>query len=148
MRQPAPLMRLSDKGFTLPELLLAAVILAVVLSGLLMLFINCIFLNESNRNLTLATTHAEYIMEEIRAAGFAGLEDRIVNNNGTPLGWDLDSAEIQSEYNLTPLTNETIETTTVTPSGSNPLGVSVRVGWEDRTHREREIELQTLITNY
>ncbi len=143
MRQPGRLMRLSDKGFTLPELLLAVIILAVVLSGLLMLFINCIFLNEASRNLTTATTHAEYIMEEIRGAGLIGLEDRIGANE-----WDLDAAEIQSPpYNLTPLTNETIITTTVLPSG-NPLGVSVKVNWSDRTHREREIELQTLITNY
>jgi prepilin-type N-terminal cleavage/methylation domain-containing protein len=143
MRQPGPLMRLSDKGFTLPELLLAAIILALVLSGLLMLFINCIFLNESNRNLTTATTHAEYIMEQIRGAGFIGLEDRIGANE-----WDLNAVEIQSPpYNLTPLTNETITTTAVLPSG-NPFGVSVKVNWRDRTHRDRETELQSLITDY
>jgi len=136
----------SDRGFTLPELLLAAVILAVALSGLLMLFINCIFLNESSRNLTTAATHAEYIMEEIRGNGFAGLEDKITANNGTPAGWDLNSAEIQSQYNLAPLSGETI-TTAVTQSG-NPVGVSVKVNWSDRTHRERSAELRTLITDY
>lgn len=146
MRQPAPLMRLSDKGLTLPELLLAAVILTFVLSGLLMLFINCTVLNEANRNLTTATAHAQYVMEDIRAAGFGGLETRINNNNGIPLGWDLGTTQIQSEYNLTPLSNEAI-TTLVTQSG-NPLGVSVRISWNDATHRPRQTELQTLITNY
>lgn len=146
MRRPARMMRLSDRAFTLPELLIAAVILAVALSGLLMLFINCILLNESNRNLTVATSHGEYILEEIRGAGFSGLEAQIVNNNGTPAGWDLDAGQIQSQYNLTALADETISTW-VTQSG-NPLGVSVQVSWSDRTHRQRQTELQTFITDY
>ncbi|MDI6605875.1 MAG: prepilin-type N-terminal cleavage/methylation domain-containing protein [Candidatus Omnitrophota bacterium] len=147
MRQPGLLMRLSDKkGFTLPELLLAAVILVFVLTGLLALFINCTFLNEANRNLATAGSHAQYVMEDIRAAGFVGLEARVNDNNGTPLGWDLNSAQIQSEYNLTPLTGETINTSVI--QSGNPVGVSVRISWNDSTGRPRERELQTLITDY
>ncbi len=139
--------KLSDRSFTLAELLLACAILAFVLTGLLSLFINCIVLNEANRNLTIATSHAQYIMEEIKAAGFTGLETKINSNNGTPAGWDLNSAQIgSSPYNLTPLDTETIETS-VFQSG-DPLGVSVMINHKDRGQRDRQIELRTFITGY
>jgi prepilin-type N-terminal cleavage/methylation domain-containing protein len=135
----------TNKGFTLPELLLAAAILVFVLAGLLVLFINCLILNEANRNLAVALTHAQYIMEEIRDtadADFTQLESRI--NNGV---WDLNASQIQAApYNLTALSNESIDTN-ITQSG-NPLGVSVIAHWNDRGQRPRSVELDTLITNY
>jgi type II secretory pathway pseudopilin PulG len=133
--------KLRNSGFTLAELLLVCAILALTLTALLALFINCSILNEANRNLTIAVSHASYIMEEIRGAGFTGLEARINDN-----GWDLNKQQIQSVYSLTPLDNEAISTS-VTQSG-NPLGVSVRVDWFDRRQRPRNIVLNTLITDY
>lgn len=133
------------RGFTLSELLLSAAILVFVLAGLLALFINCMILNEANRNLSIATTHAQYIMENIKDAAdtdFSQLESAI--NNGA---WDLDASEIQSDpYNLTALSNESIDTN-VTGSG-NPLGIAVIVQWNDRGQRSRSTELDTLIANY
>jgi Tfp pilus assembly protein PilW len=138
-------MKKIKSGFTLSELLLAAAILVFVLAGLLALFLNCMVLNEANRNLTVATTHAQYIMEEIKDAAetdFTQLESRI--NNGD---WDLNAIQIQAApYNLTVLSNESIDTN-VTVSG-NPLGVSVIVRWNDRGQRPRSAELATLIANY
>lgn len=142
-------MRPSSKGFTLPELLLAAAILAFVLTGILLLFINCMLLNAANRNLALATAHAEYIMEDIKGTDFTGLEARINDNNGTPTGWDFNAAQIQSLLSApdksTVLDTETISTTV---SGSDPLEVLVVVGWLDRGAKNRNIELRTLITDY
>lgn len=74
MDQLAQKMRLSDKGFTLPELLLAAAILVFMLAGLLLLFINCIILNETNRNFTLAYSAIQTKMEEIKNTAFANLD--------------------------------------------------------------------------
>ena len=140
-------MRLSaNKGFTLPELLLASLILILALSGMLTLFVSCIFLNDASANLSTAVTHAEYILEEIREAGFSGLEDRINSNNGTPAGWDLDTAEIQATYGIAPLRSERI--TTAVSSSGNPLGVAVGVSWVDRTGRARDTELRTMVTDY
>lgn len=73
-------MKLSDKALTLAELLLAAAILAFVLSSLLLVFINCIILNESSRNLTLAYSALQARMEEIKNTastnvGFFQLDD-------------------------------------------------------------------------
>jgi prepilin-type N-terminal cleavage/methylation domain-containing protein len=136
-----------QRGFTLSELLLATAILAFALTGLLLLFSNCILLNAANRNLSIATAHTEYIMEDIKAAGFTGLEGRINNNNGTPAGWDLNASQIQSApYSLSALDTETISTT-VFQSG-NPLGVSVVVSWLDRGSKNRSLQLQTYLTDY
>jgi len=133
---------MSQTGFTLPELLLASLILVFVLAGILSVFVNCGFLNESNRNLAVAISHAQYIMEEIRGTSFSQIESKV--NNGD---WDLSAAEIQSApYNLTALSNEYINTN-ITQSG-NPLGVSVTDTWTDRGGRSRSINLETLITNY
>lgn len=131
-------------GFTLSELLLAAAILAFVLTALLALFVSCLFLNEANRNLTVATSHAQYIMEEIKDAAdtdFTQLESRI--NNGD---WDLNASQIQAApYNLTALSNESIDTNA---QSGDPLGISVIVQWNDRGQKPRSTELDTLITSY
>jgi len=137
-------MKKIKSGFTLSELLLAAAILVFVLAGLLALFANCLILNEANRNLTVATSHAQYIMEEIKDAAeldFTQLELRI--NNGD---WDLNASQIQAApYNLTALGNESIDTNA---QSGNPLGISVIVQWNDRGQRPRSTELDTLIANY
>ncbi len=130
------------RGLTLTELVLAAAILAFVLCGLILLFVNCSFLNEANRNLTTAATHAQYIMEEIRNTSFAQVKSKIDNGD-----WDLDTLAIESEpYNLTALNNEFIDAQ-VTQSG-NPLGVSVTVTWNDRRQRARSVSLRTLLTDF
>lgn len=130
------------KGLTLAELLLAAAILAFVLCGILILFVQCSFLNETNRNLVIATSHIQYIMEEVRNTSFSQIEAKIDNGD-----WDLGMGDIESEpYNLTPLNNESIDTE-VTQSG-DPLGISMTLGWNDRRQRARSLTLNTLLTNY
>ena len=130
----------SNKGLTLTELLLAAAILAFVLCGIVALFVNCSFLNEANRNLTVAMTHAQYIMEEIRDSDFINLETSITDGN-----WDWNEAEIVS-HNLVALSDEAIDTNVF--QVGNPLGVSVKIDWKDRNTRDRHTELETLLTDY
>jgi len=135
----------NNRGFTLAELMLAAFIIAFVLSGLLLLFTNCMLLNNASRNLSVATSHAEYVMEAVRATSFTGLETTI--NNGGSSGWDLTTAVLaQAPYNFSTLPDESIATS-VFQSG-NPLGVSVTVNWNDRGPKARSTELRTYITNY
>ena len=133
--------RLGVSGFTLIEILFTVGILAFCICGLLVIFINCLFLNEINRNLTVAMTHTQYIMEDIRDSDFTNLESSIE----TTESWDWNEADIVS-HNLVALSNESIDTD-VFQSG-NPLGVSVRIDWTDRRGRPRFSELQTLITDY
>lgn len=57
-------------GFTLLELMIAAVVLVAALLGLLGVFTGCFGLNETARNLTIAINGAQEKMEEIRNADF------------------------------------------------------------------------------
>ena len=127
-----------SRGLTLSELLLAAAILAFVLCGFLVLFLNCSFLNESNRNLTLAVSHAQYIMEDIKNTYFSEIKTRIDGGD-----WDLATADIIAE-GLTVLANESIDTSH--GSDDNPLEVVVTVQWQNRRQRQSQTEIRTLIT--
>jgi len=71
---PDLLMKSYCRGFTLAELLLAAAILAFALAGLLALFVNCLVLNETNRNFTLAYSNIQAKMEEIKNMSFDSLD--------------------------------------------------------------------------
>lgn len=127
------------RGYTLAELLLAAAILAFVLTGLLSLFINCILLNVTSHDLSLATSHAQYILEGIKhTLSFADIQVDI--NNGA---WDWGVSDI-TDANLTPLSAETINTDV---SGSNPLDVTVTVTWNEFSGATRSTQLRTLITD-
>lgn len=120
------------KGLTLAEVLLGTLILTFALVAVVALFANCIILNESSRNLTIAVSHAQLVMEEIKDTPFSGI----------PSGdWDWDTAQIGTE-GLSALTNESI-TTTIT--GTDLLDVTVTATWDNRGGRTRNITLQTLI---
>lgn len=125
----------SRKSLTLSELLLAAVILVVALSAILIEFIACGFLNDSSRNTTRAITHAQQVMEEIKNETFANVKTEI--NNGD---WDWNTTTINSE-GLTALKNEAIDTRV---SGTTLLTISTTVSWEDRNGRGRTVSLETL----
>lgn len=132
-------MKLSAKALTLAEMLLALAILAFTLAGLLMLFTRCILLNNANRNLAQAVSHAQYVLEGVRHSSFSGLSAEI--NNGD---WDWDSDQISSN-GLSVLDGEVIDTQA---TGSDPLQVTVSVAWLDRQQRPRSASLTTLITDY
>lgn len=119
------------KGITLVEALLAVAILAFAIAGLLLLFINCMFLNDANRNLTIACAHAQFAMEEIKSADFASISSQTWN-----------SVTIASK-GLTLLNNESIIIVVI---GPEPLDVRVTVNWKDRGVRDRTTSLETLIT--
>ena len=119
------------EGFTLSEVLISAAILAFVFSALILLFINAGFLNEANRNKTVAVTHAQYALEEIKNTPFGN----IVNAT-----WN--SATIVSK-GLVPLNNESIN---IVVTGTGPKDVLVTVNWRDRRLRNRSVSFETLIT--
>lgn len=119
------------------EVLLTAAFLVFTISAILMLFANCIFLNASNRALTIATSHAQRVMEEIRNANFSAIETNINNGN-----WDWDISTIEGK-GLVALPGEAIDTNKI-GSGSDLLNVVVRVRWEGRGQRDKEVFLETL----
>ncbi|MBU0634094.1 MAG: hypothetical protein KKB82_00160 [Candidatus Omnitrophica bacterium] len=131
---------LREKAFTLSELMVSALILALILVSIVAVLTNINLLNETNRNLTIAVTHAEYLIEEIKNASFSGLESNI--GSGV---WDFTSAQLSATYGLSGLNNESVNTT-VEQSG-NPLEISVTVNWTDIGQRNRSVTLSLLRTN-
>ncbi|MFH1519447.1 MAG: hypothetical protein ABIE75_02625 [Candidatus Omnitrophota bacterium] len=130
------------KSLTLSEIMIATIFIAVALSGILLLFINCMLLNAANRNSTVAITHAQYIMEEVRGTDFTLIQGLVGGGH-----WDLDSTGLSAApYNLAVLDNEAIDTT-VTVVG-NMLEIEVVVSWQDRLGRNRNEQLLTRIADY
>ena len=127
---------LSEKGMTLPEMMLAAAILAFALVGILLLFVNCSLLNEASRNLTRAASHAQFVMEDIKNASFAALKSNIEAGN-----WNWDINQIEGNE-LSPLNNQTIVTQCI---GTDPLSIVVTVSWQDHRQRDRQYTLDTVI---
>ena len=135
------------KGFTLVELLMAAAILAFAMSGILLMFINCAFLNQANRNNSIATIHAETAMEYIKSQTFSTIQNHLCTSgvSPVPVTWSLDPATL----NLSGLTSESINaTTTQTCCSRSPLDwldITVRVEWEAQ-NKTRSLELRTSIS--
>ncbi len=135
---------MNKKGFTLVELLIAAAIFAFAMSGILLMFINCAFLEQTNRNKSIATIHAESVMEDImeymRNNELSSLQDDI------DLGeWNWDSDTIVSKCSTVINDSESITTTYVT--ATNPLDITVTVSWKDRAQTNtRSLKLETLIS--
>jgi prepilin-type N-terminal cleavage/methylation domain-containing protein len=123
-------------GFTLTEVLLAVVVLAVALCVLLLGFVTCAYLVESSRNLTRAITHAQYVMEEIKDTDFNEVKARIESGY-----WDWNTQSIEAQ-GLTALSNESIDTQV---TGEALLDIVVEVSWQDRGGRERNTSLETLL---
>lgn len=143
---------MNKKGFTLIELLLAAAIFAFAMSGILYMFINTAFLDQANRNKSIATAHAEFAMEDImeymRTSDVSSLQTQIETPN---LAWNWNTNTIGSKLGCASpyaypcvLDSESITTTCV--HDSDPLDVTVTVSWKDRAQANtRSLALETLI---
>ncbi|MBU1125126.1 MAG: prepilin-type N-terminal cleavage/methylation domain-containing protein [Candidatus Omnitrophica bacterium] len=119
------------RGFTLSEVLMASTILSIAVAGLLMVFLKTILLNQSSRELSTATSHVQFALEEIRNLDFANVTSQTWNN-----------ATIAST-GMTPLTNETI---VIAVSGTDVLNINSTVNWFDTgSRRDRSISIETII---
>lgn len=130
-------MATNKKTFTLIEILLAAAILSLALSTIILFFIGGMILNDGNRNLLIASAHTQYVLEEIKNTSFSTINTDI--NDGD---WDWDSAVITTK-GLTALADEIIDTQV---SGTDPLTISVTTTWHDKGSLERTVSLNTIIT--
>jgi len=142
----------ASKGLSLMELLIAAAIFAFVMSGILYMFVSTAFLDSANRNKSVATTHAESVMEDImeymKSGDISPLQTAITSG-----AWNWNSVTICSKMGcVSPcaypcvLNSESITTTWVSDS-LNPLHVIVTVSWKDRAQANtRTLALETLIS--
>ncbi len=121
---------------------MAFAIMSFVLAGALSLFIYCIFLNEANRNLSIATGHGQFVLEDIKNTNFNSLKTGAIDVNTT---WDWNTAASFTGRGLSILGNESINTTGVW-TGTERVNITVAVSWKDRGTRDRSLSLTTLIT--
>lgn len=119
----------NDKGFTLVELVLATLILAVVLAGLIQVFIQCSVLTELTRNKTAAMNEALGKMEEIRNTDF----DSIIT--GYHESW----------FSLTQLTGKGLIYVTSVETGL--LEIEIEIGWENKYSRTvpSDLDLDSIV---
>jgi len=130
---------------TFIEILVAAAISVITLTVVLILLMNCSFTRKEASNLTVATAHAETVLENIKLSNFANIETDI--NNGS---WTFTQSQISadSRFNNFPLlSNETIQTAVI--QSGDPLIVSVIVNWSSIRNSSliRNVEFRTLISN-
>lgn len=116
------------RGFTLLEVMVAAGILVIVISGLLFTLVNCLLLNESNNNMVIAANDAQYVLEQIKGLAYNNIANFIATYNPSTF------INLQSE-------------TVSFPSysiGATIAEVTVNVAWTER-NRNRNFQLSTAI---
>ncbi len=124
---------LKNKGFTLVELMLAAMILIVVLVALVGGYLLAFNLNETAKNLTIATYSVEQKLEEIRRYNFNLISDDYNNTvfraeNATLVAGN--PIQIVFTPNL-----DTAGSVSVDDSDSNLLKVTVTMCWRQQGGR-------------
>lgn len=101
---------MNKRGFTLSELLIAVVILALVITGLLSTAVTCLLSNKLNNNLVKAANDAQYVLEQIKGLAYSQI----------------------SSYTAPTFSNLQNETITLTRSvGTNIAEVTVNVNWKE-----------------
>ncbi len=121
----------SKQGVTLVELLIASFLLLTGFCGLLTVFINSIHSTENSWEVTLATTHAQSILEEMQ------------NQKTT---FDIKSSDWNAwltQQAMTQLSNERVEVSYKNPQ-ANPLDITVKVVWQTKSPIN-EITLETVL---
>ena len=109
-----------NSGLTLLELMIAAAVSVIAISGLLATFVGLLSLNENSRKLTLAAIAAQDKIEEIRNSDFTTL---YTTYNGTRF----DPAEFPS--------SEAEANVYIDNADPDLLEVYVTVSWRERSNR-------------
>ncbi|GAG07736.1 unnamed protein product [marine sediment metagenome] len=122
----------SSTGLSLIELMVTVVILAIVLIGLLQLFIYCLGLGQMAGNLTIAITEAQGKLEEIRNHNFNDIADDY-GLGGSP----------GNTFNLAQLIGT--GTINIDDTNSELLEIEIVVSWQDKLNRVIQTSLVSLI---
>lgn len=124
-----------SRGLTLVELLMGAVILAIVIVVLLEVMARHTILNEHSRNLSWAMNDATRLMEKMRQqnSGTACATPSVAPPTGFT-SWDkwLGATAGGGRKSIQP-DPDTNELVVVTPKGTDPIQVTVAVCWRHRT---------------
>ncbi|MHC4661758.1 MAG: type IV pilus modification PilV family protein [Planctomycetota bacterium] len=133
--RPTPRERPSDqKGLTLIEVMIAAMVLVVGILSFFAVFLNCFRMDDISKENIIAVNHARLMMESIRAMPFEDIDD--MN------GHTFDIASLRR-------INPSIEPGSVSVNSSitNLLDVTVTVNWAGRDG-DRSLNLQARFTPF
>jgi prepilin-type N-terminal cleavage/methylation domain-containing protein len=114
------------RGFTLAELLVAAAILALAVTGLLQLLIVCLLSNTANNNLAVAVNDAQYMLETVKGLPYSSV-----------------SACTFPAFSFTNLADEQVSSPTCT-NENKMTKVTVGVTWKER-NAPKSFQLSTRI---
>ena len=123
--------RLDHSGMTLMELLIAAFVLSVGIVSTLLFFSSAMLSADYAGDITVASTHAEHVLEEMRSRN--SLRDITLTN------WEDWAAK--DGLNALPAENLSVA---YTNAAADPLEVTVDVGWTKRS-RNHKVTLYTTI---
>lgn len=123
---------LGRAGFTLSEILLAAAIMAFAFAAILSLFISCMVINDSSRNLSVAAGHAQFAVEELRNTSFEAIVDDT---------WGTEDIEAKG---LSVIKGEEI-IIEADSEAADLLNITVTVNWQDWLGSQRQIQISTLL---
>jgi len=123
------------KGFTFAEVLVTVALLGGSVGALLTCFVEVIELNNISRDMSLAVSHVQYVLEDIRSS--SGVIVTQIDNGV----WNYDTDTEFSDKGLTRLKNETIQ---VQYAGTGALTITVVMGWQMNNGRWQTVTFQTI----
>lgn len=139
------MMKLSNRGFTLPELMLAVFVLLIAILGLLASYISCIALGMTAKNITVALNGAKAKIEEIRNSSFytvvgdyslGGAQgDSFHINNWPEAAGHCGAVEIVDPDPTNPNPGVKLNTSSTANPGLNLYEVRVTVSWREKGNR-------------
>ncbi len=124
------------KGVTFIELLVAVAVLGFVLTALVRFFMEMMVFNTLSRDTTLAVSHAEYILEDIRSS--SGVLTTQIDNHE----WDWSTDEAFTSRGLMRIKNEVIDVSY--DATQTPPPITVSVTWDTDNGRQTAITFLTL----
>lgn len=128
----------AKKGLTFVELLMAVGVMGFILTAMVRFFMEMMVLNTLSRDTTLAVSHAEYILEDIRSS--SGVLTTQIDNHE----WDWDNDAAFSSRCLMRIRNETIDVS-YDPT-QTPPPITVSVNWDMDNGRHTGLAFVTLDT--
>lgn len=135
-----------NKGFSLVEVMVGLMILAIAIVSILTVMLKSMILNEGNRNLSRAVNHAQFVLEEMR--DFAK-NNNLNNLNATVAGniWDTPNFDMGlAGWNV--LDNEGVNSQAGWEDAAQDLlNVTVTISWDDSNRPNRSTNLITFIAN-
>lgn len=138
--------RFGQGGFTLIEMSVAILLLAVGMVALWSAILSGLMLVESGRNVAQASEDARTVLEEVRRLAGANLNQVTSTNWGNwaanPNGGNLTDPNFRTTP--PPLANETVTVTFIDPA-DDPLIATVTVAWVEKA-RPKSASVTALVT--